>query len=317
MRGVNRTLVRRLVWAVPTLLIVTFIVFLMMDVAPGDPAHSIAGPDADPALIKTIHHKLGLDQPLPERYARWVVDAAHGDLQRSLVTKQPVRSMVWKALPPSLSLVGLAMFFAAVIGFSLGVLPSLWPRRGVDRGTTFVSGLAISMPSFSVALLLVSFFAVDHRLFPALGYVKLTHNPASWFRHLFLPAVSLSLVTGGELARQLRGSLHDALATDFAMAARAKGLRRRRVVLKHGMKNAAAPVVTVLGVRVAAMLGATAIIEQVFLINGIGRLTVQAVLTRDVTVVLGVVFVATIVVLIANIVIDASYSYFNPRVRVE
>jgi peptide/nickel transport system permease protein len=310
-----KSLGRRLVWAVPIILIVTFFVFALLDLAPGDAATTIAGSDADPAVIHAVRDRLNLDEPLLQRYAGWITDAAHGDLQKSMVSNQSVTSMIFKALPATLSLTAVALVMAGIFAVIFGAGPLLWRKPWLDRISTAVCSLSISLPSFWIALLLTSWFAVNRHWLPALGYVGITENPVEWLRHLILPAAALGLATAGELARQLRGSLDDVFDKDYVLALRAKGLTNRRIVLKHGLKNAAVPVITVLGVRIAQLLAGTVIIEQIFLIDGLGRLTVNAVLTRDVPVVLGIVLVATVIVLLANLVVDASYGYFNPRLR--
>jgi peptide/nickel transport system permease protein len=312
---VLKSLGRRLVWIVPIILIVTFFVFALLDLAPGDAARTVAGNDADPTTVEAIRHKLNLDEPLIPRYVDWISGAARGDLGTSLVSNQSVATMVFDALPATVSLTVVALFLASVFAVIFGAGPLLWRWRWLDRVSTAVCSLSIALPSFWVALLLTSWFAVDRQWFPALGYVPLTENPWDWLKHLILPATALGLATAGELARQLRGALDDVFDQDYALALRAKGLPHRRIVLKHGLKNAAVPVITVLGVRIAQLLAGTVIIEQIFLIDGIGRLTVTAVLGRDIPVVLGVVLVATVIVLIANLIVDTSYGYFNPRLR--
>jgi peptide/nickel transport system permease protein len=308
-------LVRRLVWAIPIVLIVTFFVFALLELAPGDAATTVAGPDADQSVVEAVRQRLNLDEPLITRYFEWITGATHGDLQTSLVTDQSVGEMVFKALPATISLTAVALVLASVFAVIFGAGPLLWRKPWFDRLSTAVCSLSISLPSFWIALLLTSWFAIDRSWFPALGYVGITENPWEWLRHLILPATALGLATAGELARQLRGALDEVFDRDYALALRAKGLTNRRIVLKHGLKNAAVPVITVLGVRIAQLLAGTVIIEQIFLIDGLGRLTVTAVLGRDVPVVLGVVLVATLIVLVANLVVDASYGYFNPKLR--
>jgi peptide/nickel transport system permease protein len=307
--------VHRMLWVLPILLIVTFFVFVLLDLAPGDAAESIAGPEADAQTVANVRTELGLDKPLIERYTSWVGDVAHGDLQNSLVGGRPVRDMVTEALPATLSLASFALVVSIALAFVLGAAPSVWRHPFVDRLCTFVAAFCLASPTFWIALLLASTLAVDRHWFPALGYVGITEDVDGWFSHLVLPGLALGLPAGGELARQLRGALVSTLASDYVLAARARGLSNRKVVLKHGMKNSAVPVVTVLGVRVAQILGGAVIIEQIFVIDGLGKMTVNAVLSRDMPVVLGIVFVATAVVLLVNLAIDGSYGYFNPKVR--
>jgi peptide/nickel transport system permease protein len=311
-----RTLAWRLILAVPTLVIVTLGVFLLFALAPGDPAREIAGQDATPETLASIRQQLRLDDPLPVRYGKWVADLMRGDLGKSFVGRQPVMQTVLKVLPVSLSLVLVAMVMATAGALVLGVLPELVSGRGmVSKASTAISALMLSIPNFWLALILVSAFAVDRSWLPAVGYVSFRQSPWQWLQHLLIPAASLAAVTSAELGRQLRSSLRAALDTDYVLAARAKGLSNNRIVLKHGLKNGAIPVVTVLGVRVGQLIGATAIIEQIFIINGLGSLAVTAVLQRDIPVVLGVVTISTAIILIMNILVDVAYLYFNPRLR--
>ncbi len=311
-----RQLGQRLVWMPFILIFVTLFVFVMLDLAPGDAATTIAGENATPQAIEQIRHELRLDEPLLTRYREWMTDAVQGDLGKDMVAGTPVADRIKEVLPKSLSLVVAAMVVALGFAFVFGATPMLFPRRqSLDRISTLISSASMSMPYFWVALLITAWFAVSHHVLPALGYVALTDNPWQWARHLVLPAVALGLPVGGELARQLRAGLQDVLAQDYALVLRAKGMSNHRVVLKHGLKNASVPVVTILGIRLAQILGSAVIIEQIFLIDGLGRLLVTAVLARNITVVLGVVVVSTLVVLLANLVVDVSYAYFNPKVR--
>jgi peptide/nickel transport system permease protein len=308
-------LLTRLVWVIPSLLVVAFFVFGVLALAPGDTARTIAGPDADAEAVSAVRRELGLDRPLVSQYASWVADASHGDLQKSLVGNRPVRDLITAALPATVSLTLIALVLAAVLGLLLGIIPSLWRRSWVDRICSLIAAACLSAPTFWIALILASTFGVDRRWFPALGYVGITESPVEWIHHLILPALALAAPMIGELSRQMRGALVAVLQSDYALAARAKGMSNPRVVVKHSLKNAAVPVVTVLGVRIAQMLGGTVIIEQIFVIKGLGRLTINSVLSRDVPVILGIVVVSTAIVLVVNLVVDASYPYFNPRAR--
>lgn len=296
-----------------TLAVVALIVFALMDLAPGDAAQTIAGDQGDEELVAAVRAELRLDQPLFQRYGAWIADAARGDLGESLISGRPVVGTVVGVLPATLSLVGLGLVFAIAIAGLLGVLPVLLQSRGFDRVASILSALALSMPPFWLALLLTSWFALELGWLPALGYVGLSEDPVDWFRHMILPALAVAMVPAGELARQVRGSLMDVLEQDYSVAQRVRGLPIRSIVLRHGLKNAAVPVVTVLGARIGAMVGSTVIIERIFLIDGMGGLAVQSVMARDVPVVLGVVVFGTIVVLVSNLLVDASYGWFSPR----
>ncbi len=311
-----RLVLKRLLFFIPTLLVVSFGIFMLLELSPGDPAREIAGQDATPEVIASIREGLRLDEPLTTRYFSWLGDAAHGDLGRSFVGRQPVMEQVLRALPPTLSMVGLAMVFAVGGALVLGVTPELVPRsRWVGRLTNGITSVMLAVPNFLWALLLVAALAVDRRLLPAVGYVPFAESPWEWFKHLVIPAIALASGTAAELARQLRASLRGVLASDYVIAARARGFTTRRIVLKHGLKNAAIPVVTILGVRLGQIIGTTAVVEQIFIINGVGRLTVTAVLQRDMPIILGVVTITIAIVLVVNLIVDSVYGYFNPRLR--
>jgi peptide/nickel transport system permease protein len=312
----GRTLLVRLGWAIPTMIVVTLLVFVLLDLAPGDPARLIAGENANEQVVQQIRERLNLDDPLIVRYVDWLSGAVQGDLQTSLVSNQPVTGRIASALPATFSLVGVALVVALTFALVVGTAPVLWRHPLVDRVATVLASLAISVPGFWLGLILASTFAVSLGWLPAIGYEPISSGLWSWLSHLILPAIALAMLTAGELARQLRASLMDAVQSDYALAAYARGISFRRVVLKHGLKNAAIPVVTVLGVRTSQLLGGTVVIESLFVISGVGRLTVNAVFTRDIPIVLGVVLVTTVIVIAVNVMVDLSYAYFNPRARI-
>lgn len=315
MRGPARTVLQRLAIGIPTLLAVSLFIFVLMDLTPSDVAVSIAGEDATPEQIEEVRERLGLNDPLLSRWTAWTADAVRGDLGTSLTTNQPVADRIWDAIPPTLSISVVSLVLAIALALVLGSLAAMRPNGWVDRLVTLGAALGITIPSFWLALILVNQVAIERRWLPAVGYVPLTEDPVLWLKHLVLPALALSLLTTGELARYVRGAMHDALSRDYVLAARAKGLRTSKVVLKHALKNAMIPVITVIGVRFASILGGSVVIEKIFAIRGMGSLVIGAVLTQDIPVVLGVAVVATAVVLVVNLLVDLSYGYFNPRLR--
>jgi peptide/nickel transport system permease protein len=310
-----KTFVERLGLSVVLLLVVSALVFVLIDLAPGDAAVTLAGENATQERIEEVRGELGLDAPLPVRYAEWVGHAITGDLGKSLSTGESVTSIVIRALPPTLSLVILTMVISIVVAVLGGTLAALKPRSIYDRGTTVIAALGVAVPGFWLALVLASEFAVQRPWLPAIGYTPFGDDPLQWTRHLILPALALATVVAAELMRQLRGTLQDALRTDYVMAARAKGVRTGKLVFKHAMKNAAVPVITVLGVRFATLLGGTVILESIFNLQGLGQATLRAVLARDIPVVLGVTVFVTLVVLVTNIAIEMLHPYFNPKVK--
>jgi len=305
----------RAAWSLVILVVATFAVFALLSFSPGDAAERIAGPEASQQAIQQVRDRLHLEDPVLVQYGRWLGDVAHGDLGDSLITRQPVTTMVGNALPKTLSLVFVATAMAIVGAFVAGVVSALRPGSLLDRLIIGVTSLGVAAPSFWIAIVLVSAFAINRSWFPAGGYTTMSDGFGSWLHHLILPAAALGTVTTAELTRQLRGSLQDALARDFTLTARAKGLSTPRVVGKHALKNAAIPVVTVLGLRIAQLLGGAIVVERVFAIRGLGTITIDAVNTRDLPVVLGVVAIFSVMVILTNLLVDLSYSYFNPKLR--
>lgn len=310
-----RLLAGRLLWAVPLLCVVTLFVFLLVDLAPGDPAVRIAGPDATAARVEQVRHDLQLDDPVLQRYGRWLGDAVHGDFGESFATGQPVTEVIEYALWPTLSLIAVGTVIALLLG-GIGGLIGGTRRDGVaDRTVSVVGSVALATPAFWIALILLSLFALQRRWLPALGYAPMSDGFGEWLKHLILPAFALALVPAAETALQLKAALHDVQDEPYLLVAEAKGLSSRKILFKHSLKNALAPVVTVFGYRIAQMLGGVVILEQIFNIHGLGTLAVTSVLAGDMPVMLGLVVMSAIVVIVMNALVDVSLSYFNPKVR--
>jgi peptide/nickel transport system permease protein len=306
---------RRVATAIAMLAIVSFLVFGLSELAPGDPAASIAGPDATPQLLEKIRHENGLDQPFLNRYARWASHAVRGDLGKSLHTSESISAIVGRALPVSMSLVGLSLLWSSILALIGGSLCARYPGSWIDRLVSFFSAFAVGLPSFCLALILASEFAVKRRWFPASGFIGPTSSIWLWLKGMVLPVITLSGVLAAELTRQLRGSLMDALNSDYVLTARAGGIRPGKVIYKHALKNGLIPVVTVFGLRFAQLVGGTAIIETMFNFQGLGSLAVRAAIGRDGPVLLGLAVFTTLAVQVINLLIDASQRYFNPKVR--
>lgn len=311
-----RMLLVRLAWAVPTLLIVSLAIFLLVDLAPGDAAAHVGGENATPEQIEVIRENLGLNDPLIVRYGDWLAHAVRGDLGTSVTSREEVTTIIGRALPPTMSIVLVTLAATIVLAGVLGIAAALRPNGVVDHGISFFLAAAISVPGLFLCLLLVSELAVKRDLLPAIGYVALGDDPVEWFKHLVIPAATLAAVTVGEVARQLRTSLVEVLHSDYIVAAHAKGLSRRTIVLKHGLKNAAIPVLTVIGARFSLMVGGTVVVENIVVIRGIGYTLTKSVLNRDVTAVTGIVVVITVLVLVVNLLVDLLYGVLNPKLRV-
>lgn len=309
---------RRLLTVVPLFLIVSLIVFLLMHLSPGDPAARAAGgPDAQYADILAARERLGLNQSLVTQYLEWMRGLVVLDLGTSLFSSRPVTDAIASTLPVTLSLAAGAIVVALLIALPAGILAATRQGGAVDRMIMVGASTGIALPNFFIGLLLVMAFALTYRWFPATGYVELGESPYEWIRHLVLPWVALGVAVAAELARHLRAALRDILTQDYIRTAYAKGLPGRLSLGKHALKNAAIPVVTVLGLQVRTLLGGTVVIEQVFNLPGLGSLVVHAVFNNDYPIVQGVAMVSVLIVLAVNWMVDLSYGYFNPRVRAQ
>jgi peptide/nickel transport system permease protein len=314
---VLRLILRRLVALVPLLFIVTLAVWALLLLIPGDPALSLVGDTATPEQVEAVRAKLGLDEPAYERYGRWIGGVVQGDLGTSLFTSYKVRDAIFDRLPVTLSLVGTSFVLSALIGIPAGVLAAVKRGKFLDRFLTIGTSIGVAVPNFWLGLILVTFLSLKLGWFPAGDYVPLTENPLRWAHHIALPSITLALAAAAEIGRQTRASMVDVLERDFIRTHRAKGIPQREIVAKYGLKSALMPVVTVAGLQVARLFGLSTIVEQIFNMQGVGQLAIDAVFKRDVPVIQGVVLMVTLVVVIANLLVDVSYGYLNPKVRDE
>lgn len=307
---------RRIIAIVPVLLIVSFLTFSLTYLVPGDAASVAAGDSASAEQIELVRRQLGLDRPFLVQYASWLWHVAQGGLGTSLLSSRSVLTSLVEALPVTLSLTLLAMLFAVVVGLLLGILAGLRPGSALDRIATTVASLGISMPSFWLALILVNVVALQFGLAPVAGYISIAEGGLTgWFQHLLLPAVALGTITAAEVTRQTRAGVVDVGGQDYIRTAVAKGMPTRVVVVKHTLKNAAIPVVTVLGLQFGALVGGAIVIERIFGLPGLGTLAIDSVLNQDFPVVQGLVLMITLFVLLVSFLVDTSYLYFNPKVR--
>ena len=289
----------------------------MLHLTPGDPAGLVAGGvEASPEHVEEVRERLGFNDPLFVQYRRWMIGVATLDLGKSLFTNQSVVSSILHALPVTLSLAFFAIVFAVIIAVPLGLIAALRPGTWMDRAVTMVASAGIASPNFAVGIVLVMLFALWQPWFPATGYVELTESVGGWMKHMFLPAIALAVALAAELTRHIRASMRDVLQQDYIRTAIAKGLPPAVVIGKHALKNAAIPVVTVLGLQLQRVLGGAVVIESVFALPGLGALMVRAVFTRDLPMIQGIGLTAAVMVLLINLSVDISYGYLNPRVRV-
>jgi peptide/nickel transport system permease protein len=308
-------IVSRLLSALPILLIVSLITFAMIHLIPGDPAAAIAGLSATPEQIANIRHDLGLDQPLMTQLVRWYANLLHGDLGRSLLLGQPVVEATMFRLPVTIALSLYALVITLVIGLVSGVLAALRQNTWVDQAAMMFAMVGISLPNFYLGLLMIILFAVDLRWLPTGGYIALSDDPLGWLATSTMPAVSLALLLAGLLARITRSTMLEVLRQDYIRTARAKGLPRRLVVVKHALSNALIPIVTVIGIIVSLLISGAVVTETLFSIPGVGQLLTQAVLNRDYPMVQGGLLIVTALLVLVNIGVDVIYAFLDPRVR--
>ncbi len=316
----GRFLVRRITFAVVVIWVAVTIVFILYFVAPHDPARLIAGRQATAQTLADVRHRLGLDRPILDQYASFLWRLLHGDLGYSYVNSAPVTTIIGQDLPVSASLgLGAAVIWL-LIGVSSGVLGAVRPRSLADRATTGFALFFYSMPTFLLGelLLLVLFFRL-HLLgfdfFPGSGYVGITQSPYQWFVHLVLPWFTLALVLSATYTRLTRASMLDVLGEDYIRTARAKGIGEKRVIVRHGLRAALAPVVTQFGVDIGQLVGGVIVTETVFGLPGLGQQIISSISRQDLPVIIGLVVLASAFVVTASIVVDLFYAVLDPRVR--
>jgi peptide/nickel transport system permease protein len=308
-------LLKRLMAAIPVLFVVSVMVFLFLRMIPGDPATAMLGRDASVQEIEAVRLKMGLDRPLPVQYATWLGKALHGDLGLSVISGRSISRSILERLPHTMALAFLAIAIAIAIAIPSGVIAAVKQNTFTDRAVMLFSLLGVSLPSFWVGILFIIFFSVQLRWFPSSGYVSIYENVFQGLRYLILPAVSLALVMAAVSARMARSAMLDVLRQDYIRTARAKGLGRWAVVVRHGLKNAMIPVITVIGLDFGWLLGGTVVIETVFGIPGMGRLVVYSILNRDYPVVQGVILYMAIIYMLVNLLVDFIVTLMNPRIR--
>lgn len=310
-------ILHRVLQAIPTLLIVSVITFTITMLLPGDPALAFLGESAalDKVAYQATRQQLGLDQPLPVQYARWLGRIVQGDLGRSIRTKEPVLTSLLTRLPITLELVGFAMLVGMLIAFPVGILSAVRPNSKLDLIGTVVAVSGLAIPSFWLGIILIYLFALWLRWLPASGYVSPAVDLGQNLRLMFLPALTLGVDLAASLMRQIRSSLLEVIQQEYIVTARAKGVGERTVVNAHALKNALIPVVTILGLQVGRLIGGSVVIETIFALPGLGRLAADAIFFRDFPALLGVVSVLAIAVFVSNLVTDLLYSVLDPRIR--
>ncbi len=311
---------RRLVSLIPILFLVSTAVFFLTDLVPGDAAVEVAGgADATPERIAEVRTQLGLDRPLLERYGDWLGDAVQLDFGSSLLGREggpTITEELGVRLPVTFSIAIAGLFVSVLIGVPLGMLSAIRPGGLIDRASVTATSLGLAIPSFVVALFLITAFAIDRDWFPALGYTPFGENPWEWLRSITLPAVSIGLFATASVARQVRAATIDALQSNYVRTALSVGTGTGKTIAKYAFKNAAIPAATVLGLQLSALLGGVVIIEQIFSIPGIGIYMFRALSAPDVPVIQAVTLTFVVIHVLVNLAVDISYGFLNPRVRV-
>jgi len=290
-------------------------VFWVLAVLPGDPATRILGTQATPENVERLRQDLGIDRSIPVQYLDWVGGTVTGDLGTSYITDEAISPQIFDRLRITLPLAFFGMFLATVIAVPAGVYAASHHRNKGDTAVSIASQIGISIPAFWAGLLLTTFVAVKWGLLPANGFPGWEDSIIDALRHLVLPAVSLALVQGAILTRYVRSAVLEVMREDYIRTARAKGLTRGAALWRHGLRNAAIPVVTVLGLQLAALLAGTVVIERVFVLPGLGQLLIQAIERRDLLTVQGATLVITAVILAVNLLVDLAYNVIDPRLR--
>jgi peptide/nickel transport system permease protein len=305
----------RVLATIPVMLVVAFFVFSLLYIAPGDPAAVIAGDQASPADVEKIRASLGLDRPFLVRFSEWFFKLLQGDLGTSMFTGMPVIELIGQRVEPTLSLMLLTVILAVTIAVPIGVLAAWKTGTWIDRGIMAISVIGFSVPVFVVGYLLSFFFSLELDWFPVQGYVSYKKGFGVWFEHLVLPAIALGFVYIALIARITRATMLEVLSQDYIRTAKAKGMGQMGILFLHALKNAAVPVVTVIGIGIALLIGGAVVTESVFAIPGLGRLTIDAIVRRDYPLIQGLVVVFSFVYVLVNLCVDVIYTIVDPRIR--
>lgn len=310
-----RIVIRRLLWSIPLLFVVSALLFVLVSLVPGDAARTILGQNATPEQYAALREQLGLDESLPAQYWAWLSDVLSGSLGASVFSGQPVTELLSSRLEVSLSLVVVATLAATAAGVALGLVSAL---RGGTIGRAFdvFAQVGLALPNFWLGLILIALFAVALPIFPATGYVPIGESPGRWAVALVLPVIALGFVAVAVIAKQTRDSMLDALGSEFIKTLQANGYGRRSIVYRHALRNAAPPVLAVVGVVFVNLLGGAVLVENIFALPGLGSAVVQATTQHDVPVIQGAVLYFTVMVVVVNLTVDLLHGYLDPRIRV-
>lgn len=315
MGGILRLAATRLLALVPMLLLLSMASFALVHVIPGDPALVMMGGEGTTQAVEELRHQLGLDRPLHVRYWEWLSHIFQGDLGQSLYNKTRVsEELLWR-MPTTLALVTLSLLFAVALGVPAGLLSAAYRNSWIDHAARLVTLVSLSLPSFWLGLMLIILFSLKLDLLPVIGYEPITQDLWKGLRYLILPSLSLGTYLSALLTRLTRSSMLEVLGQDYVRTARAKGLREWLVLMRHALRNALIPIVTVIGINLGILLGGSAVIETVFVLPGVGQLVVRSLYNRDLPVIQGLILYVAVVYVLANLVVDLVYTYLDPRLR--
>lgn len=310
-----RYIVQRVLFMLPVALLVSFITFMLIHLIPGDPARVLLGEEATPQTVAALQHQLGLDKPLPQQFVLWLWQAMHGNLGNSIQLQQPVSQALLQRLPVTLELGLASLLFSLVLSIPLGVYSATHRNHWVEWLINVSSLVGTAIPNFVLAFLLILLFAVAMHLFPPGGYTPFMNNPIKNLRDLVLPTIALGTGTVAANLRQITASMVEILEQDYVRTARSKGLAERRVYYVHALRNSLIPLLTIVGLQIGAILGGAFVIETIFLWPGIGELAVDSIFAKDYPVVQGVVLLAAFTYMLINLLVDISYVFLDPRIR--
>lgn len=305
---------KRLIATIPVLLVVAIVIFSVLRLTPGDPAAIVAGDGATVQQIEQIRHAMGLDQPIPVQFVKWMGDVLHGDFGVSLISGLPVKDMILDRMGPTIAITTYTLVYTILISIPIGII-SAWRRgKAIDKVVTAGSVLGFSVPVFITAYVLIFIFSMKLGWLPVQGYKPLADGVWPHIKHLILPVASLGTIYIALITRFVRSSIIDTLGEDYIRTARAKGLKESSVLIRHALSNAAVPILTIIGISITMLIGGVVVTESVFNIPGLGRLVVEAILAKDFTIIQALIVLFSVVDIFINLIIDVLYKVVDPRI---
>ncbi len=311
----TRYIIQRLLLALVVVLGVSFVVFLIIHLVPGDPARVILGVQANEGNVAALQERLGLNRPFLEQYGSWLWGVLNGDFGRSLITRQEVAPQLARRLPATLQLAGAALVIGMLIAFPAGIISALRPGSKTDVFTSVLSQVGVAVPDFWMGIMLILLFSLTLGWLPSRGYTPLSENFMDWLAHIILPAATLGVISGSIQTRFIRSAMLEVMNENYIRTARAKGLSERLVITRHALRNAMITIVTIIGLQITALLSAVVVVEVVFGWPGLGRLALNSVLDRDYPLLQGAVLVIAVLLTLVNLLVDLVYFFLDPRIE--